>query len=552
MSIDSNEGIDLSTLPPLPASWVWCLPADICSTVASGSTPSPDKMFEGGGDIPFIKVYNLTHNGLLDFTVKPTFISRETHEGLLSRSRTQPGDVLINIVGPPLGKVSLVPDKYAEWNINQAIVVFRPHYGVSNRYIAYAFLTEAIMKRVTKLAKATAGQFNIGVSMCRKLLPVPLAPAMEQLRIVAKIEELFSDLDAGVVALERVRANLKRYRAAVLKAAVVGKLTEDWRAQHPDTEPAFVLLERILTERRRQWEKEQLAKFAQAGKQPPKGWREKYPEPEPIAAELEGGLPEGWCWTTWDQISEWVTYGFTRPMPHVQAGIPIITAKHVSRRKIDFEITHKTSIDAYQELSDKDRPMEGDILITKDGTIGRAAVVPKFGDFCINQSVAVVWTRRSPLHPNFLLSVIDSELTQKPISAKARGVAIQHLSITDFAKLPLPLPSRQEQDAIVSEVDRRLSIVDEIEAQVDANLKRAARLRQGILKRAFEGRLVPQDPTDEPAEKLLERIRQQRRTASPSENGSPRTRRARRPRNGGTTLPLFSRDDEPDNGLVPP
>ena len=93
----------------------------------------------------------------------------------------------------------------------------------------------------------------------------PLPPVPEQRRIVAKIEELFSDLDAGVVALERVRANLKRYRAAVLKAAVEGKLTEDWRAQHPDTEPASVLLERILTERRRQWEKDQTRQVRPGG-----------------------------------------------------------------------------------------------------------------------------------------------------------------------------------------------------------------------------------------------------------------------------------------------
>ena len=106
-------------------------------------------------------------------------------------------------------------------------------------------------------------------------LPFLVPPHAEQHRIVAKIEELFSDLDAGVAALERVRANLKRYRAAVLKAAVEGKLTEDWRAQHPDTEPASVLLDRILTERRRQWEKDQLAKFAEAGRQPPKWMAEK-------------------------------------------------------------------------------------------------------------------------------------------------------------------------------------------------------------------------------------------------------------------------------------
>ena len=100
--------------------------------------------------------------------------------------------------------------------------------------------------------------------MLGKLL-VPVPPLNEQRRIVAKIEELFSDLDAGVVALERVRANLKRYRATVLKAAVEGKLTEDWRAQHPNTEPASVLLERILTERRRQWEQAQLRQVCPGG-----------------------------------------------------------------------------------------------------------------------------------------------------------------------------------------------------------------------------------------------------------------------------------------------
>ena len=112
----------------------------------------------------------------------------------------------------------------------------------------------------------------------RKSVPDPL-PLNEQRRIVAKIDELFSDLDAGVAALERARANLKRYRAAVLKAAVEGKLTEQWRAEHPATEPASKLLERILAERRKKWEVDQLAKYAAAGKTPPKDWREKYVEP---------------------------------------------------------------------------------------------------------------------------------------------------------------------------------------------------------------------------------------------------------------------------------
>ena len=139
--------------------------------------------------------------------------------------------------------------------------------------------------------------------MCSTSFSCRLPPLNEQRRIVAKIEELFSDLDAGVAALERVRANLKRYRAAVLKAAVEGKLTEDWRAQHPDTEPASVLLERILTERRRQWEKDQLAKFAQAGKQPPKGWQAKYQKPvEPTLRGLPV-LPSGWSWVGIERLN---------------------------------------------------------------------------------------------------------------------------------------------------------------------------------------------------------------------------------------------------------
>jgi type I restriction enzyme S subunit len=103
----------------------------------------------------------------------------------------------------------------------------------------------------------------------------------------------------------------------------------------------------------------------------------------------------------------------------------------------------------------------------------------------------------------------------------------------------------------VSEVERRLSIVDEIEAQVDTNLRRAARLRQGILKRAFEGRLVPQDPTDEPAEKLLERIRQQRQPATKMYNGRLGTRRARRPRRTSDPLLPFPRDDGNGQGGKP-
>jgi type I restriction enzyme S subunit len=269
-----------------------------------------------------------------------------------------------------------------------------------------------------------------------------------------------------------------------------------------------VLLERILKERREKWEAEQLAQMKAKGKTPKDdSWKLKYKEPvAPDTSDLPE-LPEGWMWASWNQLSDWITYGFTRPMPHVDEGIPIVTAKHVVNGKINTTNTHKTTKEAFLSLSQKDCPNPGDILITKDGTIGRAAVVTEEGQFCINQSVAVVWLRSCQVHRQYLLAVIESPLTQKPIWAKARGVAIQHLSITDFALIPLPLPSLDEQIAIVEKIERYLSISDELEKVVNQNLKRAEKLRQSILKKAFEGKLVPQDPTDEPADKLLEGIK---------------------------------------------
>jgi type I restriction enzyme S subunit len=158
----------------LPSGWSWASAAEVCEIVASGSTPKAHEMTSGAGEVPFIKVYNLGFEGSLDFTVKPTFIRRAIHEGPLARSRCLPGDVLMNIVGPPLGKVSLVPDAFPEWNINQAIVTFRAGSRILNRLLAYWLMAPPVQRRIERTSKATAGQYNVQVSTCRKLvLPLP-------------------------------------------------------------------------------------------------------------------------------------------------------------------------------------------------------------------------------------------------------------------------------------------------------------------------------------------------------------------------------------------
>lgn len=201
----------------LSPGWSWASAAELCEVVASGSTPKPDEMTSGTGEVPFIKVYNLTFDGSLDFTVKPIFICRAMHEGPLARSRCLPGDVLMNIVGPPLGKVSLVPDAFPEWNINQAVVTFRAGPRILSRLLAYWLMSPPVLRRIERTAKATAGQFNVQVSTCRKLV-LPLPPVDEQHRIVAEVDRRLSIVRE--VATE-VDANLKR--AQSLRQAVLAR-----------------------------------------------------------------------------------------------------------------------------------------------------------------------------------------------------------------------------------------------------------------------------------------------------------------------------------------
>jgi type I restriction enzyme S subunit len=324
---------------------------------------------------------------------------------------------------------------------------------------------------------------------------IPLPPLAEQRRIVAALDTLVSKVEVSQKRLERIPTTLKRFRQSVLAAACSGRLTENWRQQNESDETGEELLRRVVRDRRRWWEDTQLTSFKR-GKTRSKDdlWKARYVEPAPPDVDDLEPLPRGWTWGTWNQVANWVTYGFTRPMRHLATGVPIVTARHVVARKIELAETDKTPKAAFDELSAKDRPQVGDILITKDGSIGRAALVETDAPFCINQSVAVVWLRSLTLDRRFLLAAIEWPFTQHRIAEKARGAAIQHLSITDFARLPLPIPPLSEQQEIVFRLEALFKIADRIEARYQEVKSTVDHLTQSILTKAFRGELVPQDP----------------------------------------------------------
>jgi len=338
-----------------------------------------------------------------------------------------------------------------------------------------------------------------------KAFHICLPPVNEQRRIVAKIEELFSDLDAGVAALERVRANLKRYRAAVLKAAVEGRLTEEWRKQHPATEPAAKLLERILAERRAKWEQDQLRRFKEAGKEPPKGWKERYKSPVGHEETSLPELPASWSWTSLSVVAWQVRDGPHHSPKYSPEGIPFITGGHVRPDGIDFTRAKFISLALHKEFSRRCEPAVGDLLYTKGGTTGIAHIVRDERAFSVWVHVAVLKLADS-INRRYLQHMLNSPLCYRQAQKYTHGVGNQDLGLTRMIKIAISLPPLAEQAEIVAEVDRRLSVADAAETQVEHALQRAARLRQAILKRAFEGKLVPQDPTDEPAAALLERV----------------------------------------------
>jgi type I restriction enzyme S subunit len=372
--------------------------------------------------------------------------------------------------------------------------VIRLPQSFPRKFFFYYLVREDLRKDAQRNMTGSAGQLRVPLSYMQQI-PIALPPLPEQHRIVAKIEELFTKLDAGVEALKRVKTQLKRYRQSVLKHAFEGKLTAEWREAHKhELEPASVLLERIKHER----------------KKTAKG---KYKELPPLDASNLPQLPEGWMWTRLSDYSSLITKGESpnwQGFEYVDSGITFIRSENVLWGKVDISEAAQIPQEFHNKLK-RSQVRPNDVLINLVGaSIGRSGLAPEMIESAnINQAVALVRCNQSLL-PAYLMHVFLSPQVQEAIRASKVETARPNISLEDLRDLAVPLASVPEQYKIVEEIERRFSVADQIEKTVDHSLKQAERLRQSILKRAFEGKLVPQDPRDETAEKLLERIKAER------------------------------------------
>lgn len=414
-----------------------------------------------------------------------------------------------------IGITKVVPPSMGEAYVNQSVALMVLPKYIDSHFVSYQ-LNSPSLRSTTNELSIGVGRSSLSLDSIRSI-PLSVAPLSEQRRIVALIEEQFSRLDAGVAALERVRANLKRYRTAVLKAAVEGRLTETWRQENPDAESASELLGRILRERRERWEQEQLAAYEKKGKKPPKNWRSKYKEPARPDTEDLSSLPDGWMWVSVDAFLTSLRSGSPAVPNDDGIGVPILRSSSVRPGAVDFQDARYVS----GELLEDNFLHEHDLLFTRlSGSleyVGNCAVVKGLGDRRIQYPDRLFRARLvDHKYAPYLSYCFASPLVREAIKAVAKSSAgHQRISQSAIKDLVIPLPPTAEQAELVAEVERRMSIIQEVDTEIEADLKRAARLRQAILKHAFEGRLVPQDPSDEPASKLLERIRKARERGIP-------------------------------------
>jgi type I restriction enzyme S subunit len=363
-----------------------------------------------------------------------------------------------------------------------------------------------------------------------------------------------------------VQKNLERYRASVLKAAVEGRLVpteaELAKKEGRSYEPASELLKRILEERRKKWienaAEKARAKAEKKAREAGKPWThaddvktlekerpkaaKRYKEPAaPDTTDLPN-LPEGWCWATADQLAYSVTDGEHQTPPRTDSGVPLISARNVLNGRLSLEDVDYISKKTHQQLCRRLVVSPGDVLLSCSGTVGRACVAPADVEFSMVRSVAVLMPSL-PMGPFMALS-LRSPILQTQIHRKKTQTAQANIFQGKIKQLVFPLPSLAEQDCIVESAEMHLGLAARVDKEIAKASARCQRLRQSILNWAFEGKLVEQDPSDEPASALLKQIKAERESMQPRKRRRTNRRKKNEPTKHNGQLDLLGGSDK--------
>jgi len=479
------------------AGWTFAVLGDV-GQWGSGGTPSRADEKAYGGNLPWLKIGDLLDG--------PVHSAEEavTEHGLRSSAAKllDPGTLLVAMYGS-IGKLGITTMPCAT---NQAIASCKPHAGFNLHYLFY-FLMSARHQLMNKGQGGT--QLNISQTIL-KGQSIPIAPTNEQARIVSKIDELFSRIEEGERALKRVQKLVERYRQSVLKDAVTGELTREWRERNPaksdrDAEAVLTLFDQARTRNRR------------SAKPVPMADIRDLPE-----------LPVTWAWAPLDALADvvgGVTVDKKRSTENCDE-VPYLRVANVQRGYLD--LSEVKTIAAPRDRITQLRLEPGDILFNEGGDIdklGRGWLWEGQLPLCIHQNHVFRARLLVPSPWNKIVSWFGNVLGKSLFMEMGKQTTnLASLSLSKLKSFPVPVMSEAEAAAIVSRVEDAMSIIDKQLSELARQRLAVNSLRQAILKIAFAGQLVPQDPDDEPASALLARLVVRSAEASAASRGALRPR----------------------------
>ena len=400
----------------VPSSWVWCRLEDV-AYVASGSTPDKTCFVENG--VPYIKMYNL-RNQKIDFAYHPQYITEEVHNGKLQRSRTEVGDLIMNIVGPPLGKLAIIPTTLPQANFNQAAVLIRP-YKFKEVLVSYLKVYLEEMSEINSIAtRGSAGQVNISLTQSQNMR-IPIPPLNEVRRIieeVSKYDILIDSLKQNITDIQNLIAYTK---SRILDLAIHGKLV----LQDPNDEPAIELLKRI--------------------------------NPDFTPCD-NGHYPVGWIETILGELFSHNTGKALNSSNKEGIFKDYLTTSNVYWNKFDFTAIKQMPFKE-SELN-KCTVTKGDLLVCEGGDIGRSAIWNYDYDICIQNHI-------HRLRPKIDLCVPFYYYTFAYLKENnligGKGIGLLGLSSNALHKIEMPLPPLAEQQRIVQKIEELFSVLDNIQ-----------------------------------------------------------------------------------------
>lgn len=489
----------------LPKSWVDCQLEEILLALESGSRPKGGVRNINEG-IPSIGGEHLNYRGSFNFSnvryVPKTFADKMT------KGKIQIEDILVVKDGATTGKTAMVNEffPFNEAVVNEHVFICRTSKLIDPKFV-FRFLTSKDGQNNILENFQGSAQGGINTKFVSNTT-IPLAPLNEQKRIVKKLDKLLTQVDESKRRLEKIPVIIKRFRQSVLNAAVTGELTKDWREKNDlffDEEELLNLRENIYLEK---FDVSKAKKIINS-------------ESKEFTLLIRDDLPNGWKFINLYYLSDPTrafSYGVIKLGNETKNGISCLRTSNLKVLYIDFTNVKKIS----REIADnyhRTYLRGNELLISVRGTLGGICVVPPIAKgFNISREIAMVAILEKLINPYYVAIYIASGVAQSWLKEVYKGVAYTGINIEDLKNLPISVPSLEEQKEIVKRVKALFKKADEIEERYKKAKAYVDKLTQSILAKAFRGELVPQDPSDEPAEKLLERVKAEKEKVS-KENG---------------------------------